>query len=355
MKIALSGYYGFDNAGDEALLAAITSSIRESAPQAEFVVFSGAPERTSLMHRVKAVYYMNPFKVFWQLLTCDLLISGGGSIFQDVTSARSLPYYISVVALAKLLGKPVIFYAQGVGPINLKISRWLMRLVANRVDMITLRDAESAQLLHSIGVNKPPLKITADPVFYLGVEHIKAGPMPAVEDLEPPVIGVAVRRWQPLKGYQESLAQVLDHLAADGYQILFIPLSWPDDLDESRLVKSLMKHDAAIIEQNLTSGEHLSLISRLEFMIGMRLHALIFAANCGVPFAGISYDPKIDAFLNIFGLAPLESEAKAMLRSVTALLDDPERQEEVKRRAGKLRRQSAENARLAVTLIKRGV
>ena len=39
MKIALSGYYGFDNAGDEALLSAITSSIKNLAPEAEFVVF----------------------------------------------------------------------------------------------------------------------------------------------------------------------------------------------------------------------------------------------------------------------------------------------------------------------------
>lgn len=356
MKIALSGYYGFDNAGDEALLAAITSSIRKLAPQAQFVVFSGSPRQTALLHRVKAVYYMNPFKVFWQLLTSDLLISGGGSIFQDVTSARSLPYYISVVALAKLLGRPVIFYAQGVGPINLKLSRWLMRLIANKVDLITLRDEESAQLLHSIGVTQPPLKITADPVFYLEPQTTVSNKLlPITRQLgDKPLIGVAVRKWLPLEGYQKNLALVLDRLAAEGeYQIVFIPMAFPEDVAESKRVAELMKNKAIIIiEQNLTSDEHLALIAKLDFMIGMRLHALIFAANSGVPFAGISYDPKIDAFLNIFALPSLACEPEAMLQSINSLLNDKNRQDSVKQIAEGLRNQSAENARLALSLLK---
>jgi polysaccharide pyruvyl transferase WcaK-like protein len=96
LKIALSGYYGFDNAGDEALLTAITSSIKELAPEAEFVVFSGSPRRTYLLHKIKAVYFMNPFLVFWQLLTSNLLISGGGSIFQDVTTPGPCPTILAL-------------------------------------------------------------------------------------------------------------------------------------------------------------------------------------------------------------------------------------------------------------------
>ena len=37
----------------------------------------------------------------------------------------------------------------------------------------------------------------------------------------------------------------------------------------------------------------------------MRLHALIMAAVAGVPLAGISYDPKIERFLNQLGLKPV--------------------------------------------------
>lgn len=354
MKIALSGYYGFDNAGDEALLAAITSSIRKLAPDAEFVVFSGSPRRTSLLHKIKAVYYMNPWQLFWQLLTSDLLISGGGSIFQDVTSARSLVYYISVVALAKLLGKPVIFYAQGVGPINLPLSRMLMRLIANQVDLITVRDEHSAHLLHSIGVTRPPLKITADPVFYLEAPTgINNELLPLMVNIgDKPLIGVAVRRWLPLEGYQQKLASVLDYLAEQGFQILFIPMAYPEDVPESKRVAEQMQKPAIIIEHHLNSDEHLTLISNLTFMIGMRLHALIFAANTGVTFAGISYDPKIDAFLDIFALPSLKGEPETIQQEIISLLNDKNRQELVRQKAACLREQSAENARLALSLLK---
>ena len=354
MKIVLSGYYGFDNAGDEALLAAITSSIKTLEPRAGFVVLSGSPRRTFLLHRIQAVYFMNPLLVFWHLLTSDLLISGGGSIFQDVTSSRSLPYYISIVALAKLLGKPVIFYAQGVGPINRPFSRWLMRLIANRVDLITLRDEQSAELLKEIGVIRPPLIITADPVFYLtSPADIDENIQLWLEGLEKkPLLGVAVRPWLPLEGYQEKLARVLDELSRRGYQIVFIPMAYPEDVPESRRVAGLMQEPAAIIDIPMSSDQHLGFISRLDFMIGMRLHALIFAANTGVTFAGISYDPKIDAFLRIFDLLPLSNDPETMSREIGMLLEDQESQNIMRQKADHLRSQSAENARLALSLLR---
>lgn len=356
MKIVLSGYYGFDNAGDEALLSAITSSIKNLAPDAEFVVFSGAPEKTAFLHGVKAVYYMSPFKVVKELMTADLLISGGGSIFQDVTSTRSLFYYISIVALAKLLRTPVMFYAQGVGPINKSISKSLMRLIANRVDFITVRDEESGELLTSLGVTKPPRKITADPVFSLKAE---ANDVVNIEKLLAklnsefkPLIGVAVRSWGGLGAYQQELAYVLDDFAKRGYKVIFIPFAYPQDIEEAEVVADLMQNDAHIIKESLSSKEHLALIAKLDLLIGIRLHSLVFAAQGGVPFAGISYDPKVTAFLDVFGFKPLPLEYEGMLNEVNALLNKPELIEIINEKALTLARESQENAKLALALIK---
>ena len=352
MKIALSGYYGFDNAGDEALLLAITSSIKAMAPKADFVVFSGNPARTTASHSLYAVYHKNPWQVCRQLHQCDLLISGGGSIFQDVTSAQSLWYYIGVVALAKLLGKPVMFYAQGVGPINLPLSKWLMRLIANKVNIISVRDRESADLLKQLGVVKPPVLVTADPVFALqpneGDKRAVSGHLPAS-----PCIGVSVRRWAALEGYQAALAQVLDALADQGYQILFLPMSWPEDVSESQRVMALMRRPATLLNQNLSSGELLAVISQLDMMISMRLHALIFAATQGIRFAGISYDPKVESFLGQFALSPLPLDAGGMAAQIAEILNDSKMQQAVMEMAAELHRRAQENARLALNLIPR--
>lgn len=350
MKIALSGYYGFDNAGDEALLLAITSSIKAMAPQADFVVFSGNPARTASSHGLEAVYHKNPFALFRQLHECDLLISGGGSIFQDITSAQSLWYYIGVVALARLLGKPVMFYAQGVGPINLPISKLLMRLVANRVNIISVRDRDSAELLKSLGVNRPPILVTADPVFALQPEedHKRA----VVGDLPgSPCIGVAVRPWAALEGYQTILAKVLDEMAERGYKILFLPMSWPEDVPESRRVMGLMERPAALLDRKLNSGEHLALISQLDMMISMRLHGLIFAATQGIRFAGISYDPKVESFLGQFSFSPLPLEPSEMASQVIRLLEDNNMRQTVSDMTTYLHQRAQENARLALNLI----
>jgi polysaccharide pyruvyl transferase CsaB len=325
MKIALSGYYGFDNAGDEALLLAISSSLKSLVPDCEFVVFSGNPTKTKQLHRVRAVYNMNPWLVFHELLTCDLLISGGGSIFQDVTSSRSLLYYISVVLLARLLGKPVVFYAQGVGPVRRRFNRWILGRVANHVNLITLRDQTSREFMRKLGVHRPPLQVTADPVFALQtdaqtIEEIRQH-YPLLAD-QARRLGVSVRHWPALQGYQRNLAMVLDHFKRSGYKIIFVPMDYPNDIHESERVRAFMQEDAWIIQEDLTTAQHLAVISQLDGMVGMRLHALIFAASCGVPFAGISYAPKIDAFLDLFNKQPLAQASELMRAQIEELLYD---------------------------------
>ena len=41
----------------------------------------------------------------------------------------------------------------------------------------------------------------------------------------------------------------------------------------------------------------MSLVGRLHLMVGMRLHSLIYAANMGIPMAGLVYEPKVSSFL----------------------------------------------------------
>jgi polysaccharide pyruvyl transferase CsaB len=356
MKIVLSGYYGFDNAGDEALLAAITTSIKKLAPEAEFVVFSGSPTRTFTLHGIRAVYYLHPLHIIRELLSADLLISGGGSIFQDVTSVRSLTYYISVVALAKFLGKPVIFYAQGIGPINHAFSKYLMRLVANQVNLISLRDEDSRQYLLNLGVTRAPLIVTADPVFSLEPEDQDklemSGLLQELGVTGQPKVGVSVRQWPALEGHQSELARMLDGLAQKGFHIIFIPMAYPEDIAASRKVIDLMQEPAVLVNRHLKSQEHLAFIANLDLLIGMRLHALIFAASRGVPFAGISYDPKIDAFLKMFNLTPLAADAPTMSQQIQNLLEDNAWLNQLKNRSMQMRARAEENARLALSLVK---
>ena len=47
-----------------------------------------------------------------------LYINGGGSLMQDVTSHRSLWFYLFTISWAKRLGNQVMMYGCGIGPIH---------------------------------------------------------------------------------------------------------------------------------------------------------------------------------------------------------------------------------------------
>ena len=91
-RIVISGYYGFANAGDEAMLAAIIKALRSTEDSVELTVISGNPQATAAQYGVSSIHRFNPLEIFSALRSCDLLLSGGGSLLQDVTSKRSLLY-----------------------------------------------------------------------------------------------------------------------------------------------------------------------------------------------------------------------------------------------------------------------
>ena len=100
-KVVISGYYGFDNSGDEAILMAMVKCFKKLMPEARLVVLSNNPVKTREMYGVKAVSRWQPLAILFELIGCDLFISGGGSLLQDVTSARSLRYYMTLMGIAR--------------------------------------------------------------------------------------------------------------------------------------------------------------------------------------------------------------------------------------------------------------
>jgi polysaccharide pyruvyl transferase CsaB len=302
--VAISGYYGFDNIGDEAILYSILQSLREIDKNIRPIVFSNNPEKTSKLYDVEAVNRWSIHTLSSVLFRSRLLISGGGSLLQDVTGLRSLGYYLGVVQLAKLLKNKVMFYAQGIGPINTAAGKKMLRFAANNVDLITVRDEASKELLKELQVKRPPIKVTVDPV--LGLSREKIGLEKGRDILKhygvsdtAPVVGISIRDWKELSDYKKSVAKVADNLIQQGYQVLFIPFHFPGDIAACRNTMRLMKNEAFLLKNSVTVEEMLSLVGNLEMMIGMRLHSLIMAAVMTVPMVGISYDPKVDNFLKM--------------------------------------------------------
>ena len=365
LQIVVSGYYGCGNAGDEAVLAGIRDSFRQRAgSRVRLVALSQNPTDTEQRHGLRSVYRMSPSVVRQAIRESDLLLSGGGSLLQDTTSVRSLLYYLWVARVAFSLGKPVMFYAQGIGPLRRTFSRTLVRMVANRAAAITVRDEPSARLLASLGVHRPPITVTADPAFALD-----PAPCAAVEALfaaeripmDEPMIGVALRPWggggkSPVEAYAGLLVALAKH---SGLRVALLPMQVPGDVTFAEEVAERTGCADAfpVVRHAYPPDALLGAVARLQAVVAMRLHALIFAARAGVPPFALSYDPKVEYLMRGLGLSDslehwCDFDPEEVAERVTGLLSERERRAAaLNGRRVERERQALLNADIALQLL----
>ena len=297
MHIVLSGYYGFDNVGDEAILLSIITALRKAQPSVEITVLSNNPESTAKTYGVQAVNRWKLKEISAVLKHADGLISGGGSLLQDQTGMKSIPYYCGIIRIAKFHKKPVFVYAQGMGPINKSISQFITKNTLNKVDQITIRDEASKQLLVDIGVKKS-MKVVPDPVIGLDPSAFRSEWVER-QAIEGGYISVSVRDWPSEVNFKQKIVEGLDLLARSGHNIVFIPMHDEHDEKTSFEMANMMSEKSLVAPGNLSIEEKITVIGQSDLLIGMRLHSLIFSAIQATPFIALSYDPKIDAFAEI--------------------------------------------------------
>ena len=304
INLLIAGYHGFGNCGDEAILKAMTTNIRGLAEDVDITALSHNPEFTKTEYNIKSVQRFNVFQVLSAIKHSDIILSGGGTLLQNGTSTRSLLYYLSIIKLAKLFRKRVMLYANGIGPVTGKFNQRLVRSVINTVDVITLREKLSEADLRNIGVSNPNVTVTADAAFKLkSIGDDEAESLLLAEGFEDrgkPRIGVSVRAWSKAKygdDYVTKIAKACDCIADTGKEIIFIPMQFPSDIAISKRVASMMKNKSYILMKKYTPAEILGIVGRVDAMVSMRLHTLIFAAVKNIPMVGIIYDPKIEYYL----------------------------------------------------------
>ncbi len=301
-RILLSGYYGYGNAGDEAVLAGLVTGFRASASAEalDITTLSGNVAETRTMHGIGAADRYRPAALLPAIARCDLFLSGGGSLLQDVSSPHSIFYYLGVVKMAQMLGKKTMFIAQGIGPLNLPRSRKLVAAVANRLDAVTVRDPDSAALLREIGGTRPFIEVTADPALLLSPSdlptHFNSGGGRGA------FFGVALRPWHGQDSLgAEVAAACLPSLA--GQKPRLLPMQDTSDRPVAEQFADAWRGEKSAALCSTTDGlaPLLSIIAGCDMMVGMRLHALILAAAAGVPSVALSYDPKVSAFMQASG------------------------------------------------------
>lgn len=360
--VLISGYYGFKNNGDDALLSAIIENLRGYMPEIKICVLSLHPKETRHTFGVKAVNRFNVFQIFRQMKGAHLLISGGGSLIQDGTSTHSLLYYLWIIQMAERRGLKNMLYANGIGPVIRPRNRARAKKALEMVDLITLRDPSSKQELKSLDVNRNDVILTADPAFSIvpaNEEEMRTVMQRFGIPLDTPLAAIAVRNWKTHSpNFEVDIAKAADYLR-DTLSLtpVFLNMQYPSDLRISKSIASKMTHPPIIVEQPLVDTQMLGLISNMDLIIGERLHTLIYAAAVGVPFVGIVYDPKVEGFMRYLGqdkYIPVDKLNFEILRKkIDQCVHTKENQkQQLLAKVEQMRGLSLYNAQLAVNLIK---
>ena len=304
--VVICGAYGRGNAGDDAILDAILQEIRSLDPDMPVTVLSKDPAATRLTYRVRSIHRSHILSWRKAMRKSVLYLNGGGSLIQDVTSRRSLWYYLYNIRSAHALGCRVQMYGCGIGPVTReKHRRMAARTLNSCVDIITLREPDSQAELQAMGVTSPQILLTADPALTLRA---------ATEDETDSVLlcaGIpphgkylcfALRRWP---GFEEA-APALRAAAAYAYETygltpVFLSVEKHLDPGAGRIAADGLSVPHYFLDDAGKAGTIIGTLSRMEAVVSMRLHALIFAAGQGIPLVGIVYDPKVSSFLRYIG------------------------------------------------------
>ncbi len=397
MRYLISGYYGEGNLGDEAILAGILQEVEGVDSHAQFTVLSFDPDDTRRRHGVSSAStsLRHPARLAELMRGHDLLISGGGSFLHEADfeqhgrsflwregKLRPVPYFLSVIFVARSLGLPVMWYAQGLGPLHTGAARTFASLAVSHSQVVTFRDRASADLALELGARPPLLRVVPDPAYALkAAPPERAREVMLAADLEPtrPYLAVCPRPWLGRQTYQERLLGALARVVRRwGHQVIFLPFHATQDVD---LCRDLSEQLAGQLADSLSPRRGASsvaaaplleepavavaLLGGAEAVLAMRLHSGILAASGGSPVISVVYDPKVAAFAEQTAQTPWavsvdELEGPEGEERLTEAIDDTLENAESRRvrlstRVARLKEESGQTARLAVALARREI
>ena len=280
--ILISGYYGFDNFGDDAILGVLVDKLKSLGNN--IAVISKNPKKTSMLYQVFSVKNFSFFQVFLAMSMSDVLISGGGSLLQDVTSFKSLLYYAFIIWLAEAMQKKVVIFAQGIGPLKRKKSVEIVKGLLKKAAFVSVRDQKSLELVKSWGVNA---LLVNDPVFSLEVT-------PGNSD---GTIGVQLRDYKTMNDdlLNRLARQILKEFPDRKIEIYAFQksLDYKICLKFEKLLKTLNPMVNTEVIHSMTKNDFIFKMSHLEYMIAMRFHAVLVALKLGIKTIAINYDAKV--------------------------------------------------------------
>lgn len=277
-KVLISGYYGYKNFGDETILKVLTEHLKSL--NADITVISSDTEYTKRTYNVNSIRNFDINEVINSIKHTDIVISGGGSLFQDVTSLKSLLYYAFILSLAIFFNKKTIIFAQGIGPLNSKISQIIVKNILKNCSYISVRDKNSKLLLNKWKINS---NLVCDPVFSLNLNKSENNN----------TVGIQLRDFKTINYNLLNKLALLINNKFPNKKIKILVLQKTLDYEIANKFKNIINQINPNIKVEIVSDNIIEHISNLEYLFAMRYHAILIALKTNVKTCAINYDIKV--------------------------------------------------------------
>lgn len=301
----ICGNYGALNVGDEAILTGLLHTLRKTDDRANFTVMSGNPGDTKTAYGVDAVSFFpsgvrSLLKVHSLKPTldaykkADAFVLGGGGLFTDADGLKAVWIWFIQALIAKFYGKKILMIGQSVGPLSSKTAKYLTRTVFSWADSISVRDDSSKALLENLGITKD-IDVSSD--LAMNLQEVYPSLIAENERNSYTVVNLKYLE-RTNKLYEEEVIKFIKFLISQNQQNVYLkPFGNGKISDEKYLSKlidqyGLDKNKVRVHTDYSVEGT-LKLIANAKFLLGMRLHSLIFASVCKTPFIGINYHDKV--------------------------------------------------------------
>jgi polysaccharide pyruvyl transferase WcaK-like protein len=344
------------NIGDQAIRTSTCSLLRRHAPQARITVVSSRPSDVAFELGVESVPAgaRGSGARLAALRRADLVLIGGGGLFQDDDSLLKMPYWAARALAARAAGAKVAGFALGVGPLQHPSSRLAARAAFMAMRHVSVRDPVARAVAQAL--SDKPVHLVPDPAICLEPASREqawaclAGA--GLPDDGRPILGVAVRRWFPPKARLiprkvarrlgmadpqdgpegqaliERIADLLDRqVERHGVRVLFLPTycapSEADDVLAGKIAGRMRQADSAVVVPLADARVLKACTGLCRAFLGGRMHPLILAAGMGVPLVGLGYNPKFNGFAELLGVGDRVVDVRALVEGgAQARLDD---------------------------------
>ncbi|MFP4459828.1 MAG: polysaccharide pyruvyl transferase family protein [Candidatus Zixiibacteriota bacterium] len=334
-KIIIEGFYGYANLGDEAILMAFIENFSKMG--ADVSIMTGSPEKVEKDYDLRAIQkngrrYLP--KRFLKILSSDLYILGGGGLLKDFgDDSKSLKSWLHNIDIANKLGKKTALGAIGVENVRFEESFHEIKRVISNVDLITVRDQISYDILREAGIKKD-IHIFSDPAVILAEAKKRSIDKGKIN------VFVSLRHWfstgfktedsEIEARFHRQLARFFDEIATN-VKLHFIPMRTVDYDNDVEIAKKLVSHmqqdcEIEINEVPPSVEGFIDMLDDCDIMIGMRLHSAILATAKAIPTIAISYSPKVKGYMEKIGMVdfckpPKIIEADTLFSAYQELID----------------------------------